>query len=843
MATIPTNQPTPSEDPRDLKFNAGKLDEVVSSSAHFYTDRFGVQRWTIAGINYTAAQAIAQFGYITVDSFQAGATLTLPNQALRDTSTGEYYRWDGAFPKTVVSGSTPASTGGVSIGAWISVGDGALRSNLISSTDGQGDALVAVKQPGNSVGRTVHQKMLEAVSIADYIKPDGNVANAIVNAINSTHGNITIPAGSFIANPDISQVPTILKLLSRGDFEGRLLINLPAGTVNLTEETQIKGNRQDLCSLVGVAHNLTVTGFVGVVGGAKSYQVTLSVSDVSNASVGDYLMIRHDITGTGFFHIHCGGWKILSISGNNVTVLNTSHTQSFPTQTVTSASAVIVKTVLQYTGCDGMRPEGGGCIGIINNLALVGDYDISTGTGTIGAHGVIAATPVVVTDGGASTSNNVANMDGAISLGSSVVISAWGEQGLAISGRTSAVCNFIASCSNRKRGVYAEGAAIRGKFMLCSGNGEDGIISDTSGFVQAAYAVCSGNGLNGFWSTNLSFIAAARSVACGNLTNGYEARGATRLGADLGLAYGNALNGVSASDGGNVDFDGGVTRGNAFDGLFATYGSIIDANDVTSTANVRYGANVTDATINASGSGSLSGNGSVDVRDNGNGVVVRPNGVIYPFTGIPQKNVSIRNETSEAGGDIASTTIGDMVISLKSTSGGTLNVLYILKADGTLHPQNDATQNCGRAANRWNIGFFAGGTQSTSDAELKDPIRDFTQAELNAAMRMAKILGFWTWLDDAAKRLHAGTTVQAALKIMEEEGLDWTQYGFIGLDQWDDEYEPVMIDDGYGHMVESGEVKLVREAGKLWQFRDQEFDRFIMRGLAERISKIEESLQ
>ncbi len=90
MATQPTNLPVPSETPRDLKFNAGKIDEFVTSTAHTYTDRFGVQHWTIAGIQYTATQVILSLGYITMDSFQAGATLTLPNQVLRDTSTGEY---------------------------------------------------------------------------------------------------------------------------------------------------------------------------------------------------------------------------------------------------------------------------------------------------------------------------------------------------------------------------------------------------------------------------------------------------------------------------------------------------------------------------------------------------------------------------------------------------------------------------------------------------------------------------------------------------------------------------------------------------------------------------------
>lgn len=52
---------------------------------------------------------------------------------------GNYYTWRGALPKVVPAGSTPASTGGVGLGAWLSVGDAPLRGEL-SSTDG--DSLV-----------------------------------------------------------------------------------------------------------------------------------------------------------------------------------------------------------------------------------------------------------------------------------------------------------------------------------------------------------------------------------------------------------------------------------------------------------------------------------------------------------------------------------------------------------------------------------------------------------------------------------------------------------------------------------------------------------------------------
>ena len=128
----------------------GKIDEFVNSLSEQYIDRFGCRHYTIEGLRWLAQQAIAQFGYITIDSFQAGATNSLPNQALRETSTGEYYRWDGQLPKVVASGSTPVSSGGVGLGKWLSVGAVVIG----SQQDGAGDALVAVKQPfaGSTLG-------------------------------------------------------------------------------------------------------------------------------------------------------------------------------------------------------------------------------------------------------------------------------------------------------------------------------------------------------------------------------------------------------------------------------------------------------------------------------------------------------------------------------------------------------------------------------------------------------------------------------------------------------------------------------------------------------------------
>ncbi|MGP0704898.1 tail fiber domain-containing protein [Escherichia coli] len=165
-----------------------------------------------------------------------------------------------------------------------------------------------------------------------------------------------------------------------------------------------------------------------------------------------------------------------------------------------------------------------------------------------------------------------------------------------------------------------------------------------------------------------------------------------------------------------------------------------------------------------------------------------------------------------------------------------------IMTNGSITSGSDSIANVGSASQRYNVGFFAGGTQSTSDAELKDPIRDFTQPELNAAMQIAKMFGFWTWLDDDTKRLHAGTTVQAVLAVLKDEGLDWRNYGFIGFDEWRDEYAPETIEIN-GELINTGKMHLVRAAGCVWQLRDQEFDRFVMRGLSERLSLIEEKIK
>lgn len=71
-----------------------------------------------------------KIGYITRRSFEKGFNVIAGNEVLLWEEDGEYYRWDGTLPKNVPAGSTPASTGGIGLGAWVSVGDASLRNEL-----------------------------------------------------------------------------------------------------------------------------------------------------------------------------------------------------------------------------------------------------------------------------------------------------------------------------------------------------------------------------------------------------------------------------------------------------------------------------------------------------------------------------------------------------------------------------------------------------------------------------------------------------------------------------------------------------------------------------------------
>lgn len=224
MTQYATLNPLGSTSPYDLFDNAQNFDFAINDITNaIWQDRFGRNRQTWYGLEQLAKAAIAAFGYITLDSFQAGATLTLPNQVLRDTSTGEYYRWDGAFPKTVPAGSTPASSGGVSLGAWLGVGDAVLRSQI-----------------SNPAGATLYPELQLARwrdtgdvrgwgAVGDGTTDSSDAFQLAATYLDAHPGKkLTIPQGAFVITRTITGKPFLIEgIFGQSTIVARNMSGLP----------------------------------------------------------------------------------------------------------------------------------------------------------------------------------------------------------------------------------------------------------------------------------------------------------------------------------------------------------------------------------------------------------------------------------------------------------------------------------------------------------------------------------------------------------------------------------------------------------------------------------------
>lgn len=241
MATQPTQNAVPSESPRDLKFNAGKIDEFVTSLAQQYIDRFGNAHYTIEGLKQLTLQQIYNLGWSLKGTFQGGGTVTAAGDLLQDTTTFIWYRWDNisTLPKTVPSGSTPASAGGTGPGKWqpVDVAD-VLRKDLASSSPGKGASLVALES-GDSVQKTINSILAipQRCTHAANLLADGTAI--IVECYGDSTMWGSIPGATTTQDPknSVAELQTTLNLLFPGlcttrnkAIPGTTLKKLLAGT-------------------------------------------------------------------------------------------------------------------------------------------------------------------------------------------------------------------------------------------------------------------------------------------------------------------------------------------------------------------------------------------------------------------------------------------------------------------------------------------------------------------------------------------------------------------------------------------------------------------------------------
>lgn len=811
--------PIGSQDPADFKVNVGNLDKAMNDQTnHRWADRFGVDRLTWFGIESKANEAINGLAFQIPVDYADG--LNVNANGFTVTYNGVVY---APQPSAI-----PFTTGAWDSSKWYPIQNLFNQNNLLVFDDYASASAAAATLPDgqeveapNSDGRlsryAINSGILNfirfsdpVVSISDFGGvPEVDCASALLQTASVTTGKILIPAGNWVANATSANLASIFSLLNRIRCDGFLVINIDAGLKSLTSQVVVNSADANRIQILGAPTiSTTATSQISVSGSAKNYSVTLGVASSTGAAVGDYALIRTDVTGTGDFYAHAGIWKITAVDSggsNRLTLLNTHHGAAFPTNTLTGGTVVVLKTILKFTGCDGFRFEGGQPLGLLDRVAIVGDYDVAAATGTTGAHGIVMSAPVIV--GGAS-SNAAHNMTGNAVIGASVGVSAFGEQGIAVSGRCTLLANFVASCSNRKRGWYAEGGHIRSKFVIGSGNGEDGFISDVSGAIQANNSIASGNGLDGFWSTNNSFLACATSYATGNLSHGFEARGLTRLAGDGSVSLNNGGSGFNASDGGMIDADNATASANANSGFYASSGSVIDADNSTSTGNTGYGYRGEYKSVVRAAGSTVSGNTTASYYSR-NSVVFESSGAVA-VNDVGDYSVAPRfyNTAKTNYFSPVLTAIGDLVWTTGTNR-------FVMKADGTFHPSADNAQTLGRSSERWSVVYAGTGAINTSDQREKTTPEQITDEVLDAWGEVQIIC--FQWLasiqqkgEDMA-RWHFGVIAQQVRDAFADRCLDGTRYGLLCYDEWQETPE-VLDEDG-------NVVVAARKAGDRWGIR------------------------
>ncbi|MCE9813142.1 hypothetical protein LZ676_21090, partial [Raoultella ornithinolytica] len=160
----PTQAPVPSTDIRNAVFAGAKLDEEVTGSGEFYTDRLGIKRLTNTGRNnqfndaqQERADQFQQFllssGYVFLGDYEDGPfQFSARNQYIR--YNDQYYRLNAATDVGFTTTGTDATSFANDVAHFVLMDGDTLRQNLGSGEEGLGAYLVAM-YGGGTVASTL----------------------------------------------------------------------------------------------------------------------------------------------------------------------------------------------------------------------------------------------------------------------------------------------------------------------------------------------------------------------------------------------------------------------------------------------------------------------------------------------------------------------------------------------------------------------------------------------------------------------------------------------------------------------------------------------------------------
>lgn len=877
MTTYNTGNPLGSAAAKDLFDNAQNLDFAVNSITQIiWMDRFGRGRKTWYGIEKEAEHAMLAFGYVTIDSFEEGATLTLPNQVLRFESNGEYYRWDGTFPKDVPVGSTPASTGGISIGAWLSVGDATLRSQ-ISDVDGankypelqrarwkdEGDVRYWGAKMDGVTDDTL--ALSAAFSSGKLVKfPEPANGPCIISAPIAVSDNTKIygPGKDFI----------VIKCSDNMDPDLHAIVtnNYSTGTASANKNIHIEG----LC--------VDGNGYIRAPGTDKPdgccFVINAEDSTIKNC---------HGIAGPV--------WNLFVTSANPFDTVGHNGTISAPSKRI---------VIEGFTSTDPVHGDGGIIQGAFDTL--IRDYS-SIYTAQLVSLGqkVRADTGIQIIEGcrGVTVDNVMADHGGTVTtaVGVSAHTNKPHLRDITINGVNGYGLNTLIGVFNDTSVVAITDSSWNCKGLSISNCVLNQPVTDSSSTVMQARIV----DVQNMYDVKINDV----KVALSNSDGSYNSPTAV---VNLDGARNVDISGVSFVGVPLITATLNVSRANGWIMLRNANNSNVSVSDVSLDSAGYFNRIIGDSTSNALVSvhgvkvltlpadsqtkeGIVSGSGVVNVRN-----MSLPSGMTQGrfggvFTAINGANVDVKQSAprrtlgshqirayntsnvqsyptlvlergyvgSGGKGNLAFWTsdgvLGTLGVGAWNEDTSTFTPIHITAYQPAqsvtkyLSPAVNGDTNLGNSSSAWLNGYFVNAPQTVSDATLKTDVRDMTEVEMSAFYEIAKLPMVWKWINrvdeegDTA-RWHSGPTVQAAIQVMDAYGLDWTLYSCICYDHQESipastkTVETIVDEDGTV-LAEGYEVitPAVEEVSK-YSFRKEELSWWCMRAIIDKQEKMEERL-
>lgn len=113
----------------------------------------------------------------------------------------------------------------------------------------------------------------------------------------------------------------------------------------------------------------------------------------------------------------------------------------------------------------------------------------------------------------------------------------------------------------------------------------------------------------------------------------------------------------------------------------------------------------------------------------------------------------------------------------------------------------DGVMSCGSASYRWGSVFATTGTINTSDEREKtellkiDEVERVVALKIKSAMRKFKFNDAVETKGEDKARIHFGVGAQTVKTLFEDNGLDPEKYALFCYDEWDDEFETVVLEE------------------------------------------------